>query len=329
MVTQKDVAELADVSTTTVSHVVNETRFVSEELRTRVRRAMEELDYRPNAIARSLRRQRTHKIAVIVPDIAYPFLAEVARGVEDAGFRLGHNVIFCASHGDREKEDACLDLARTKQVDGIVILGAVSGIERIRELVDRGIPTVTCSRRLRPTEVDTVVADNEQAGYEATKYLLGLGHHRIGCIAGPTELRISSERLTGYRRALKELRIPVREGLIRHDAFGNRGGFDAMNELLDAAEGPTAVFACNDLMAMGAICASSKRKLRVPQDVAIVGCDDIALAAYTNPSLTTVALPKHDLGAIAVEMLVARIKDQDRAFETRVLPVRLVIRDSC
>ena len=177
--------------------------------------------------------------------------------------------------------------------------------------------------------MDTVIADNERAGYEATRHLVGSGHQRVACVAGFPEIAISGMRLAGYRRALGELGIPVRETLIAREDFGNRGGYEAMNRLLDLAEPPTAVFACNDLMAMGAICAASKRSLRVPRDVAIMGCDDIALAAFTNPSLTTVALPKHRLGASAVELLIHRIENGSQAVERQVLPVHLVIRDSC
>ena len=329
MVTQKDVAEQANVSTTTVSHVINQTRFVSEELCERVHRAMEDLDYQPNAIARSLRRRRTEQIGVILPDIAYPFLAEVARGIEDAGYRLGYNVVFCASHQEREKELACLDLARTKQVDGIVLLGAGPGSRDLRALVKQGTPIVSCNRRFDDVQMDSVTADNGPAGLEATRHLISLGHHRVGCIAGRDDIPISRLRLDGYRSALKELGMPIRERWIVHDDFGNRGGYDAMNQLLDLPEPPTAVFACNDLMAMGAICAASKRRRRVPEDVAIIGCDDIALAAFTNPSLSTMALPKHELGSRAVELLVKRIQDGNRAVERHVLPVRLVVRDSC
>ena len=329
MATQEDVAERAGVSTTTVSHVINETRFVSRELRQRVFHAMEELEYRPNAIARSLRRRESEQIGVIVPDIAYPFLAEVARGIEDAGFRLGYNVIFCSSHQDCDKELACLDLARTRQVDGVVVLGAGPDSEHTRALLERGTPAVSCNRRFPDVPIDTVIADNERAGFQATRQLLSRGHHRVACIAGPEEVAISVPRLKGYRRALEEQGISVLDGLIVRDDFGNRGGFEAMNGLLDLSDPPSAVFACNDLMAMGAICAASKRRLNVPQDVAIIGCDDIAMAAFTNPSLTTVALPKHELGTLAVELLVQRIKDRDRPVEEHVLPVRLVMRDSC
>jgi LacI family transcriptional regulator len=156
-----------------------------------------------------------------------------------------------------------------------------------------------------------------------------LGHQRIGCIAGPTKLSIGEERARGYRRALSKAGISFQEELLARGDFRNRGGFDAMNRLLDLDQPPTAVFACNDLMAMGAICAASKRRLQIPEDVAIIGCDNIALAAFTNPSLTTVRLPKYEMGSAAVEMLVARIEDKRRTVERRVLPVELVIRDSC
>jgi LacI family transcriptional regulator len=135
--------------------------------------------------------------------------------------------------------------------------------------------------------------------------------------------------MEGYRRALEEVDVPFHDELVVHGDFRSRGGFDAMNVVLDLDQPPTAVFACNDLMAMGAICAASKRRLRIPEDIAIIGCDDIALAAYTNPSLTTVAVPKHEMGSAAVEMLVARMEDAEKPAEKRILPVELVIRDSC
>jgi LacI family transcriptional regulator len=329
MITQQDVAERAGVSTTTVSHVINGTRFVSEELRQRVYLAMEALDYQPNVVARNLRRQRTHNIAVIVPDIAYPFLAEVARGIEDGGFHLGYKAILCASHEDPDKERSCFDLALTRQVDGIILVAAGEDSEPILVSLDRGIPVVVCNRELPGADVDTVVVDNETCGVRAATHLISLGHWRIGCIAGPAGLAIGEERTEGYRRALRDAGMPLQEELVTRGDFRNRGGFDAMNQLLDLDQPPTAVFACNDLMAMGAICAASKRRLQIPEDVAIIGCDDIALAAFTNPSLTTIRLPKYEMGSAAVEMLVARVEKERAAVERRVLPVELVIRDSC
>jgi LacI family transcriptional regulator len=329
MITVKDVARKAGVSTATVSHVINETRFVSKELRARVYQAMETLDYRPNAIARSLRRRKTQNIGMIVPDIAYPFLAEVARGVEDKGFVLGYNAILCESNSDLEREATCIEILRAKQVDGIVFVAAGESSSHVQALVAQGMPVVLCDRELAGVAADTVIADNAGSGHQATAHLIRLGHRRIGCIAGPPDMRIGHERVDGYKRALKEHGIPVDEDLVVRGDFRCRGGYEAMRELLALDECPTAVFACNDLMAMGAICAASKRRLRIPEDIAIVGCDDIALAAFTNPSLTTVAQPKHEMGAAAVDMLVGRIADRSESPTKRVLPTELVIRDSC
>jgi len=327
--TLKDVARRAGVSTATVSHVINETRFVSEELKARVHQAMRELNYRPNAIARSLRRRKTHNIGMIVPDISYPFLAEVARGVEDKGFELGYNVILCDSDGDLEREADYIELLQEKKVDGIVFVAAGESSSHVQTLIEQGMPVVVCDRELPGVEVDTVIADNVGSGYQATEHLIGLGHRRIGGIGGPKGLCISNKRLEGYRRALEEHGIPLSEELIIHSDFRCRGGYEAMKELLALDAPPTAVFACNDLMAIGAICAASKKRLRMPQDIAIIGCDDIALASFTNPSLTTIAQPKHEMGAIAVEMLVERIKDKSKPPTRRLLPTELVIRDSC
>jgi len=329
MVTMKDVARRAGVSTATVSHVINETRFVSDELKARVYQAMRELNYYPNAIARSLRRRRTHNLAIIVPDISYPFLAEVARGVEDTGFELGYNVILCDSNGNLEKEATCIGLLREQKVEGIVFVAAGESSSHVQALIEQGIPVIVCDRELPEVEVDTVIADNVGSGYQATEYLIGLEHRRIGCIAGPPMLEISNKRVGGYKRALEQHGIPLREESIARGDFRCRGGYEAMGELLALDEPPTAVFACNDLMAIGAICAASQKRLRIPQDVAIVGCDDVALASFTNPSLTTVAQPKHEMGAAAVEMLVKRIGDKDRPPTRKLLPTELVLRDSC
>jgi len=328
MTTVKDVARKAEVSTATVSRVINGTRFVSEELRARVYQAMRELDYRPNAIARSLRRKETRNIALVVPDIAYPFVAEVAKGVEDEVFKAGYSAILCESKGNEERECACIRLLLMKQVDGIVFVASGESPGYIRALVKQRMPVVVCGRDLPDVAVDTVITDDAGSGYQATEYLIRLGHRRVGCIVGPPGLGISDGREDGYRRALEERGIPWDAALTARGDFRCRGGYDAMRELLALDDRPTAVFACNDLMAMGAICAASKRGLRVPQDLAIIGCDDIALASFTNPSLTTVAHPKREMGRVAVDMLVRRIEDRDLRPTKRVLPTELVIRDS-
>jgi LacI family transcriptional regulator len=328
MTTVKDVARKAGVSTATVSRVINGNRFVSEELRARVYQTMREIDYRPNAIARSLRCKETRNIALVVPDIAYPFVAEVAKGVEDEVFKVGYSAILCESQGNEERECACIRLLLTKQVDGIVFVASGESPSYIQALVEQRVPVVVCGRDLPDVAVDTVITDNAGSGYQATEYLIRSGHHRVGCIVGPPGLGISDGRENGYRRALEECGIPWEAVLTARGDFRCRGGYDAMRELLALDDRPTAVFACNDLMAMGAICAASKCGLRVPQDLAIIGCDDIALASFTNPSLTTVAHPKREMGRVAVDMLVRRIENRDMRPTKRVLPTELVIRDS-
>jgi LacI family transcriptional regulator len=329
VVTLKDVAERAGVSTATVSHVINDTRYVSDELKAKVRQAMEGLDYHPNAIARSLRRRRTQNIGMIVPDISYPFLGEVAKGVEDAGFKRGYNVILCDSDGKLEREADYIELLQEKKVDGIIFVAAGESRSHVQALLDQAMPVVVCARQLSGVEVDEVIADNEGAGRQATEHLIRLGHHRVGCIAGPRDLGVSSKRVDGYRHALAHHHLPLHEDWIAYASFQPRGGYEAMDELLALNEPPTAVFACSDLMAIGAICAASRTGLRVPQDMAIIGCDDIALAAFTNPSLSTVAQPKYEMGVVSVEMLVERIRDRSRPPARRLMPTELVLRGSC
>ena len=328
MVTVKDVAHRARVSTATVSRVINETRFVSEELRARVHQAMEELDYQPNVIARSLRCKKSQNIALVVTDIAYPFLAEVVKGVEGMSRELGYNAILCESNGEPERETACVRLLQAKQVDGLVFVAAGDSLSYAPALIAKQIPVVVCARHLPGVAVDTVIADDAESGYQATEHLIQTGHEHIGCIGGPPKFGLSDERVAGYKRALEAYGIPWLEDLVIHSDFRCQGGYEAGMELLNRDERPTAIFACNDLLAMGAICAASKQRLRIPEDVAIVGCDDIALASFTNPSLTTVAYPKHEMGVVAMEMLQRRIEGDSSPPTRRILPTRLVVRDS-
>jgi LacI family transcriptional regulator len=328
MVTVKDVANKAGVSIATVSRVLNETRFVSDELHQRVMEAVDELNYRPNAIARSLRCRRTHNIAMVVPDIAYPLLAEVARGVQERSYRLGYSAIMCVSDGNPEREADCLQTLMEKQVDGIILVAAGSKSWHVQALVAAGLPLVICNRALPGVRADTVVADDEASGWLAVTHLLDLGHEEVGCIAGPESLSVSQDRVNGYRRAMQSRGTPCRPDLLVHGDFRYRGGYEAMHRLLDLTTPPNAIFACNDMMAMGAICAASQRRRRIPEDVAIVGCDDIAMARFTNPSLTTVAQPKHQMGSMAVDMLTEKMELGESPDTQRVLPVELVIRDS-
>lgn len=328
MVTIRDVANHAQVSVTSVSHVLNETRPVSDALRARVQAAMNELGYQPNLLARSLRRGQTHTLGMIVPDNVNPFFAEVARGIEDVSFARGYSLILCNSDANLQKELLYTGVLADKQVDGIVFVAAGLSAEHVAALQRREIPVVVVDREMADAAADTVMADNAQGGWLATQHLLELGHTHIACIAGPSVLTPSSDRSQGYRRALEGTGLTVDETLIVRGEFDFASGHRAAQELLQRADPPTAIFACNDLMAVGAISAATELGFNVPDQLSIVGFDDVSLASYTNPPLTTVAQPMYNMGSLAAMMLLERLQGSEAPPVRQVLNTRLVVRRS-
>ncbi|MCX7976366.1 MAG: LacI family transcriptional regulator [Bellilinea sp.] len=326
MPTIREVASRAGVSPTTVSHVINNTRFVSAEARQRVLEAMAELNYRPNVLARSLRRGETRTLGLILPDSANPFFAEIARAIEDAAFSAGYNVILGNSENELAKEQVYVDVLVNKQVDGLIFLASGDHSPSLEHLVRDGLPVVVVDRRLSGLEVDTVLTDNLQGGLSAARFLLELGHRRIACITGPSNLTPSAERVIGFRRALEEAGMAVEENLIRKGDFHPRSGYRAALELIEYQPRPTAIFICNDMMAIGALRALSEAGLLVPQDCSLVGFDDIELASYVTPPLTTIRQDKTALAEAAVQLLLERIAEPGLPARTRILPTRLIER---
>jgi LacI family transcriptional regulator len=324
----RDVAERAGVSVTTVSHVINETRPVSDELRQRVLAAIDELGYQPNVLARSLRRGETHTIGMIVPDSANPFFAELARGIEDTSFEHGYNLILCNSDGDLDKELIYADVLTEKQVDGILFVAAGVSTDHIRALQERRIPVVIVDREIPDVSVDQVLTDNARGGWLATRHLLELGHRCIGCITGPSDVTPSAERVTGYRQALSEGGIPVDEVLIVKGDFQYESGYRAARQILARDDPPTAIFTCNDLMAVGAISAAVEMGRQVPVNLSVVGFDDVRLASFANPPLTTIVQPKYEMGVLATTMLLERMRNHDIPPRRRLLDTSLLIRQS-
>jgi LacI family transcriptional regulator len=331
MATIREVAAKAGVSVSTVSHVVNETRFVSEETRGRVLAAMEELHYKPNRLARSLRRKdkRTHTLGLLIPDSTNPFFAEVLRGVEDASFEAGYNVILCNSDDDPEKELNYLNVLLGKQVDGIVLVSAGAHEASLELLARRQGTAVVVDREIGGAELDSVVVDNEEGGYLATQYLLDLGHEHIGCITGPSPLTPSAGRSQGYRKALEDAGFVPDDNFLLAGDFRPQSGYTATRQLLAQTPRPTAIFACNDMMAVGAIRALNEAGLRVPQDVSVIGFDDITLASFTGPPLTTMAQPSIEMGMLAAELLVDRLQNPNGTPRRELLATTLVVRESC
>ena len=324
----RDVAEQAGVSVTTVSHVINTSRPVSDELQTRVHSAMQALGYKPNRLARSLRQGRTYTIGMIVPDSANPFFAEVARGIEDTTFGHGYSLILCNSDGDLEKELFYADHLAEKQVDGILFIAAGVSSEHIELLHDRQIPVVVVDRNLPDVAVDAVLTDNRGGGCLATNHLIELGHRRIACITGPSDITPSAERVAGYRQAMQKAGLPIDESLILRGSFNYENGYQAAQTLLSRSPRPTAIFASNDLMAVGVLSAANQRGLRVPEDLSVIGYDDVRLASFTVPLLTTVQQPKHEIGVLAATWLLERIDQPDTPPRKQLLKVSLQARQT-
>ena len=324
----RDVARQAGVSISTVSHVVNNSRAVSSEARSRVLAAMKELGYKPNALAQNLRRQQTFSIGMIVPDSANPFFAEVARGIEDTSFEQNHSVILCNTDGDVHKQTTHTDLLIKNQVAGILFVAAGISTELVDDLQARQVPLVVVDREVPNVAVDTVLTNHRQGGRQATRHLIELGHRRIACVSGGSDLSPSAERLTGYQMELQDNGIPFDDTLVFKGDFQYASGYRAARELLSLPEPPTAVFACNDLMAVGVISAATEMGLQVPEDFSVVGFDDVHLASFTNPPLTTIAQPKYEIGVIATEMLLARARDLDAPPRVERLETKLIVRGS-
>lgn len=330
-ITIKDIAKRAGVSPATVSNVINNTRPVSPKLTQRVLKAVERMGYTPNGIARSLRQKHSNMVGLIVPSNSNPFFAEIAEGVEDAGFQAGYSVILCNSNGSPERETTYLDLMWSKRVDGIIMISDIADPNTLRSLVKRGMPMVRIGRE--PTDdlaMDTIRIDNQRVGYIATRHLIELGHREIACITSPDPQSSGYQRLYGYKQALEEAGLNYRPELLQPGNYRIDGGESAASALLEQNHPFSAVLACNDATAIGAMRHFRRNGLLVPDAISVIGVDDITLASYVDPPLTTVAVPKCSMGVQALNFLVERITGA-YSQEPRdiVLDTSLVVRHSC
>lgn len=329
-ITIQDIAKRAGVSNQTVSRVLNGKPDVAEDTRRRIEQIIDELSYVPSTAARSLRYQGTKTIGLIVPDNANPFFAEIARGVENAGFEAGYSVVLCNSNKSLQRELEHLRMLQAKQVDGIIFIASTTHIDQIRPLVDSGIPVVMFYRDPGDLNVDTFKIDNERAGYIATEHLIDLGHKAIACIRPAFAESPSSKRVLGYEEALTAHGLTWSEQLVRQGDNLLSGGEEAVHQLLNNGVEFTAIFASNDAMAIGAMRALCSRGYRIPEDVSVIGIDDIILASYVDPPLTTVAQPKQKAGEQAVTYLVERMEnDRIAGARTTILDIELVVRELC
>jgi len=333
MVAVGDVAQRAGVSTSTVSHVLNVTRFVSAELRARVQAAVEDLDYQPNAAARSLSLKRSNAISLNVADIRNPFFASVARGVEDVAQAHGYKLVLCNTDGDATREFVYLQALQTRQVDGALVASGGAADAYLARLIRAGLPVVLVDRDITDVaDAPAIVLDKTAAGYEAVRYLLGHGHRRIAMLTGE---RIppgstTTERTAGYRRALAEIGFGVDERLVVAAAATVDGGRQAAHAALDVAPPPTAIFSDSSLMSIGVLESIAARGLRIPEEVEIVSADELphAWADAFDPRLSTLAQPTYQLGCKAAEMLVNRLRSSSAPVARVVFQGAPLVRES-
>jgi len=330
MATMKDVARLADVSVTTVSHVINETRYVSPELTERVNKAIEELDYHPDPIAQGLSKGKSQTIALVVSDIVNPFFPQVARGVEDCVRENEFSLILTNTDENPGQEEHNLSLLQSKRVDGLIISPTSSGQENLRPLLQEDFPVVCIDRKLPDLEVDQVYSNNEEGAYLATEHLIEGGHRNIGIILEFTDISSFSDRLKGYKKALMEHEINVNPEYIKKSGLEVEGAFASTESLLNEHPEVTAIFSTNDLMTEGVLRAFKKRGVKCPEEVALVGFDDPEWAASFNPSITSVSQQPYEMGYQAAALLFKRIRKEvgDVNSKRIELDVKLKIRES-
>ncbi len=331
MATLEDVAERAGVSISTVSRVINRPEKVNAETRAHVKDVISSLKYQPSRVAQRLRNTDGHAqlIGLIIPDIQNPFYSEIVRGAEDVAYAQDSAIILCNSDEAPSREQFYLDVLKSESADGVLLPPLYDDGTLALDLEQLSLPLVCFDRRVSGDPVDTVVVNNRQGARAMTNHLIDLGHRRIGLICGPDSLSTSTERASGYRSALREAGLPVDPSLIVMDAPNRQAGYARARDLLSLDPLPTALFAANNQLALGAIEFVREQGLRIPGDVAVVGFDDAPWAKLLDPPLTTIRQPAYEMGSRATELLVERIQTPDRSTALVTLRPELVVRRSC
>jgi LacI family transcriptional regulator len=333
-ITIKDIARIANVSHTTVSRALNNQSRIKNETKETILTIAKELNYRPNFIARSLVMKRTKTLGLVITTIANPFYTELAQGIEAMARKLGYNIILCSTHSDLGTEKLYIDMLRSKGVDGIIFTSAHMGDPNIVDLAEDGFPLMLVNRRtyhpMVKELVDYVGIDNIQGGFLAVEHLIKLGHRRIGIIGGSSESSVGFERLDGGKRALAAYGLNQIDDYFLEGDFLKESGYRGGLKFVKMAEPPTAIFAANDYMALGAYQAVMEEGLTVPEEIAIIGFNDIEFTAMKGIELTTIGQKKYEMGALSVESLVDKIEGR-RVGPPReiILKPELIIRKTC
>ena len=329
-VTIRDVAQLAKVSPATVSKVLNGAPYVSEGARQRVLEAIDKLNYRPNTIARSLRKSHTATIGLVTDDLEGVFTMAMMHSIEEAASGQGFSVFLCNSYGEMARERAHLEVLLAKQVSGIILMSGYKVRERGAPALDLGgVPVIYLYQYTRDIPVPCIVPDDEGGGALGTRHLLDLGRQRIALINGPLHFEATQLRLAGYQQALKEHGVPFDPTLVQRRKWHEQSGYELAHELMALPRPPDAIFCASDSLAAGALDALHELRVRVPEEVSVVGFDNRYFSSHQRPPLTTVALPLYEMGLLAGEMLLNAIQGRPQQAEIRQVPCTLVKRLSC
>lgn len=326
----KDIAAKAEVSPATVSRVFSSPDLVSKKTLKKVRKVIKEAGYRPNRMGSSLRTRRSGNIVAIIPDITKPVNAGIIRAIEQGAQSQGYSVLLGDTQGLEERERHYAELVGQGQADGILLFGAriPFDIDKTRPLLDQIPPMVNGNERIDSDEIVQVAVDNVSAAKAAVEHLLELGHRRIAAVTGPEDIPSSNERLAGYKLALESAGIEPDEQLVVKATYDVESGMDAAHKLLLLKKRPTAVFCFNDDMAIGVMKLLQKQGFSVPEDVSVMGFDDIHYAEFVTPSLTTVRQPLEEIGKACINILIKQLKGLDVPVGRQFLPFTLVVRDS-
>lgn len=328
MSTIKDVAARAGVSFTTVSHVLNGTRRVSDHARARVEQAVAEMGYAPSAVARALKTSETFVFGVLVPNITNPFFAELTRGIEDRCQQTDYSVFLCNSDDEPERQKHYLQTLLERRVDGLLLAAAADQDEPlVKRLASARVPTVVVERRIPGLAADLVRVNHDAGARMAASHLVSLGHRAIACLSGPSRFVVSRERTAGWRSALQEAGIQPDEAWMLEGDFSASAGYEMAYGLLKRRE-VTAILAGNDMMAIGVLRAAAELGVSVPGELSVIGFDGIDLGSYVYPALTSVGYPIRELGEMAASVLLERLVNRQGERREVVLPPRLIERAS-
>ncbi|MBN2072613.1 MAG: LacI family DNA-binding transcriptional regulator [Actinobacteria bacterium] len=327
-----EIAKKAEVSHMTVSRVFNNPDLVGKKTREKIISIANELGYRPSQIARSMRTKKTNYIGLVLPDILNPFFPEVVRGVDDYARRNKYNVILVNTDNDYEVQTSSMEVFINRGIDGVILGGIAGGkkdTELLNKMIKKDIPVVLIDRFIPSVNSSYVITDNVKAAYEATQYLVRLGHRKIGIVSSPQKIKIFHDRLLGYKKALEDNDIEFREEYVCEGEEVVESGYETFKKLLEKINGFTAIFSMSDFMSFGIYKYCKEKTISIPDDISIISMDDIFTSAHLNPPLTTMAQQKYEMGYNAAKILIDSIRKNKLPDKQLVLEAKLIERESC